>query len=53
MQNPRRLYQDIFNALLVHNRVRVGDQVIFTKGDIDGLTGGTNAMKILTVTAET
>ena len=53
VQNPRRLYQDIFNALLVHNRVRVGDQVIFTKGDIDGLTGGTNAMKILTVTAET
>ena len=30
----------------------VGDRVIFTKGDLEGVSGGTNAMKILEVTAE-
>ena len=50
--NPRSLYQDIFNALLAGGHVEVGDHVIFTKGDLDGVEGSTNAMKIVTVRAE-
>ena len=48
--NPRRLYRDIFTKLLQYERVAIGDLVIFTKGDLDGVTGGTNALKILEVT---
>lgn len=51
--NPRRLYQDIFNTLLHYKLVKVDDLVIFTKGDTEGLSGGTNAMKVLTVKRET
>lgn len=47
----RKLYQDVFDTLLSNGFVEVGDRVIFTKGDLEGVTGGTNAMKILQVTA--
>jgi pyruvate kinase len=50
INNPRSLYQDIFNTLLDRKYVEVGDLVIFTKGDLDGVSGSTNAMKILPVT---
>jgi pyruvate kinase len=46
---PRSLYQDIFATLLRHEYVEAGDLVIFTKGDLDGVSGSTNAMKILRV----
>lgn len=49
---PRRLYQDIFNTLLYYKLVQVGDLVIFTKGDLDGVAGSTNAMKVLEVRKE-
>ena len=49
--DSRRLYPDIFKTLLEHELVEVDDLVIFTKGDLDGVTGSTNAMKILKVTA--
>ena len=49
---PREMYQDIFNALLSKNLVEVGDLVIFTKGDLEGVSGNTNAMKIIEVTAQ-
>jgi pyruvate kinase len=45
------LYQDIFSTMLAHKLVEVGDRVIFTKGDLKGVSGSTNAMKILRVTA--
>jgi len=48
--DQRQLYQDIFSTLLAHGHVQVGDLVIFTKGDLDGVTGSTNALKILEVT---
>jgi len=48
----RRLYQDIFNTLLSNKLVEVGDLVIFTKGDLDGVSGSTNAMKVLAVKEE-
>jgi pyruvate kinase len=52
VESPRRLYQDIFNTLLHYELVEVDDLVIFTKGDTEGLSGGTNAMKVLTVKRE-
>lgn len=47
------LYQDIFSTMLAHKVVEVGDRVIFTNGDLSGVSGSTNAMKILRVTATT
>ncbi|MGB5720031.1 MAG: pyruvate kinase [Woeseiaceae bacterium] len=52
LENPRRLYQDIFNTLLHYELVEVDDLVIFTKGDLDNVSGNTNAMKILKVKKE-
>ena len=49
IDTPRSLYQDIFKILLQANYVEAGDLVIFTKGDLDGVSGSTNAMKILPV----
>jgi len=45
------LYADIFRTLLSNKLVEVDDFVIFTKGDLEGVTGSTNAMKILQVGA--
>ena len=49
--DAQRLYQEIFSTLLAHKLVEVGDRVIFTKGDLKGVSGGTNAMKIISVTS--
>lgn len=49
--DTRRLYQDIFKTLLAHDLVEIGDLVIFTKGDLEGVSGGTNAMKIIKVSS--
>jgi pyruvate kinase len=46
-----RLYADIFEVLLSNELVEIGDLVIFTKGDLEGVSGSTNAMKILEVAA--
>jgi pyruvate kinase len=50
--DSRRLYRHIFNAMLEHDYVEIGDLVIFTKGDLEGVSGGTNSMKIVTVTEQ-
>ena len=42
-----KLYEDIFVTLLADEHISRGDLVIFTKGDLDGVSGATNAMKIL------
>ena len=49
--DSRALYQDVFDLMLDKKIVNVGDRVIFTKGDLDGVSGSTNAMKIVEVTA--
>ena len=46
-----RLYAEIFRTLLSNELVEIDDLVIFTKGDLEGVTGSTNAMKILRVAA--
>lgn len=45
-----RLYRGIYNTLLSNNLVEDGDLAIFTKGDLTGVSGGTNSMKIVRVT---
>ena len=45
------LYAEIFSVLLSNELVEIGDLVIFTKGDLKGVSGNTNAMKILQVTS--
>jgi pyruvate kinase len=44
-----KLYRDIMDMMLADEAVAIGDLVIFTKGDLDGVSGATNAMKILEV----
>ena len=46
-----RLYAAIFDTLLSKELVAIDDLVIFTKGDLKGVSGNTNAMKILQVKA--
>ncbi|MDH3399510.1 MAG: pyruvate kinase [Chromatiales bacterium] len=48
-ENSQELYQEAFKELIGRSAVASGDLVIFTKGDMKGVTGGTNAMKILEV----
>jgi len=45
----RLLYRDIFQTLLSHKLVEEGDRVIFTKGDLEGVSGSTNSMQIVEV----
>ncbi len=45
------LYRDIFKTLLTHELVDEGDLVIFTHGDLAGVSGTTNSMKIMSVTS--
>ena len=50
--DPRRVYQDVFRALMDMHCVKEGDLVIVTKGDLEGVSGGTNGLKILRVTSQ-
>ncbi|MGB8691942.1 MAG: pyruvate kinase [Steroidobacteraceae bacterium] len=45
-----KLYQTIFDRLLEQRLVDVNDLVILTKGDLSGVSGGTNSMQIVRVT---
>jgi pyruvate kinase len=49
--DPQMLYNSIFEQLLARKLVASGDLVILTKGELSGVSGGTNAMLILRVTA--
>jgi pyruvate kinase len=44
-----RLYPAIFDRLLDLGLVDTGDQVLLTKGELSGVSGGTNSMQILRV----
>ena len=46
----KELYQAIFDRLLEAGLVEVNDLLILTKGDLSGVSGGTNSMKIVRVT---
>jgi pyruvate kinase len=47
--NAQLLYADIFKLMLQQGMVEVGDRIILTKGELSGVSGKTNAMKILEV----
>jgi pyruvate kinase len=47
--DPAILYPSIFLILLELNLCAVGDLIIVTKGELSGVSGGTNSMKILEV----
>jgi pyruvate kinase len=49
--DAQSLYHSIFNTLLSNQLVEEGDLVIFTQGDLSGVSGSTNSMKIFSVTA--
>ncbi len=44
-----RVRQSAFDALRRQGALAPGDLVVFTKGDLEGITGGTNTMQILMV----
>lgn len=44
------LYRDVFATLLDEGLVQEGDLVLLTKGDLAGVSGGTNSMKIIAAT---
>jgi len=50
--DAQEVYREVFRSLLDKGHVEEGDLVIFTKGDLTGIAGGTNAMKILRVTGQ-
>jgi len=50
--NPRRLYQDIFDKLLEKDLVAVDDLALLTKGDLDGVSGSTNSMKVIQIRSD-
>jgi len=49
--DAQRLRRDIFDTLLTNKLVEEGDLVIFTQGDLSGVSGSTNSMKIFSVTS--
>ena len=52
VSDPRTMYGKIFDKLREQNLIDDGELVILTKGDQTGVSGGTNAMKILRVTGQ-
>lgn len=46
-----QLYRDVFKAMLERQLVSDGDLVLLTKGDLAGVSGATNSMKIVRVSA--
>ncbi len=50
--DPEELYRSIFRQLLDLRLVADGDLVILTTGERSGVSGGTNAMRILRVAAD-
>ncbi len=49
IENPRSLYQDIFDTLLKNKLVEIDDLAILTKGDLDGVSGSTNSMTVIKI----
>ena len=43
-------YRGVFDTLLSRRLASVGDYVIVTKGDVEGVSGGTNSMTVVQVT---
>jgi pyruvate kinase len=49
--DPDRLYRAISKELIDRGHVSAGDEIILTLGELTGVSGGTNTMKLLEVVA--
>jgi pyruvate kinase len=49
--DPAELYKAISRELIERKFVRSGDEIILTLGEFSGVSGGTNTMKLLEVSA--
>ena len=49
--DPDRLYRAISKVLIDRGHVAAGDEIILTLGELTGVSGGTNTMKLLEVVA--
>jgi pyruvate kinase len=47
--DAQAVYSDIFRLMLAKKMVDAGDRIILTKGELSGVSGKTNSMKILEV----
>ncbi len=47
--DAQAVYHDIFKLMLEQKMVEAGDRIILTKGELSGVAGKTNSMKILEV----
>ncbi len=47
--DPASVHQAVFDTLLADGAVSPGDLVLFTKGDMEGVSGRTNTLQILSV----
>ncbi|EQD44010.1 pyruvate kinase II, partial [mine drainage metagenome] len=45
--NPDQLLEEAVATLLAIHAVQPGDFVLFTKGDAEGIAGGTNSLKVI------
>lgn len=50
--HTKPVFEEVCQILIDLGQVRPGDLVIFTKGDFEGVSGGTNEMRILQVTGQ-
>ena len=48
--DPSELYKSISRVLIERDFVKPGDEIILTLGELSGVSGGTNTMKLLEVT---
>jgi pyruvate kinase len=48
-KDPQAFYYSVFRLLLDLKLVNEGEFIILTKGELTGVAGGTNSMKILQV----
>ena len=48
-KDSQRINQEVVEELLRRGAVRDGELIIITKGDFQGIIGGTNVMKIIRV----
>jgi pyruvate kinase len=49
--DPGELYKAISRELVDRKFVSLGDEIILTLGELSGVSGGTNTMKLLEVSA--
>ena len=47
--SSKRIYETVFKRLIAEHAILPGERILFTKGEYEGVSGGTNTLQILTV----